>query len=83
MSSDWDLNLATHIEERLYVFGAPFAMFDEFTGHERDLSSLMMAQWGKFIKEQEVDWAQHPKHGYFDINGLVEKDDEAHSHRLV
>lgn len=29
--SDWDLNLATHIEERLYVFGAPFAMFDDFT----------------------------------------------------
>ena len=43
----------------------------------------MMQQWGKFIREQNVDWAQHPKHGYFDIHGLVVKDEEAHSHRLV
>ena len=50
---------------------------------ERDLSRLMMQQWGKFIKDQMVDWAQHPKHGYFDINGLVEKDQEAHAHRFV
>ena len=48
---------------------------------ERDLSILMMAQWGKFIRDQEVDWLEHPHHAYFDINGLIEKEEEAHSHR--
>ena len=82
IQSDWDLNLATHIEERLYTFGGPFAMFDDFTDSERDLSVLMMEQWGKFIKHQTVDWGQHPHHAYFDLNGLSEVDNEAHSHRF-
>lgn len=80
--SDWDLNLATHIEERLYTFGGPFAMFDDFTDKERDLSVTMMEQWGKFIKQQTVDWGQHPHHAYIDLNGLTEIEQEAHSHRL-
>ena len=77
------MNLATHIEERLYTFGGPFAMFDDFTDKERDLSVLMMEQWGKFIKQQTVDWGQHPHHAYFDLNGLTEVENEAHSHRFV
>ena len=81
LKSDWDLNLATHIEERLYTFGGPFAMFDDFTDKERDLSVTMMEQWGKFIKQQTVDWGQHPHHAYFDLNGLTEIEQEAHSHR--
>ena len=81
LKSDWDLNMATHIEERLYTFGGPFAMFDDFTDKERDLSVIMMEQWGKFIKQQTVDWGQHPHHAYFDLNGLTEIEQEAHSHR--
>ena len=77
------MNLATHIEERLYTFGGPFAMFDDFTDKERDLSVLMMEQWGKFIKQQTVDWGQHPHHAYFDLNGLTEVENEAHSHRFA
>ena len=77
------MNLATHIEERLYTFGGPFAMFDDFTDKERDLSVLMMEQWGKFIKQQTVDWGQHPHHAYFDLNGLTEIENEAHSHRFA
>ena len=76
------MNLATHIEERLYTFGGPFAMFDDFTDKERDLSVTMMEQWGKFIKQQTVDWGQHPHHAYFDLNGLTEIEQEAHSHRF-
>lgn len=77
---DWDLNLATHIEERLYTFGAPFAMFDDFTNSERDLSTIMMKQWGNFIREQKVDWTQHPRHAYFDLGGMREMEEEAHFH---
>ena len=58
-------------------------MFDDFTDKERDLSVVMMEQWGKFIKQQTVDWGQHPHHAYFDLNGLTEIEQEAHSHRFL
>ena len=50
---DYDLHQAVHIEERLYIFGAPFAMPDLFTDEERELSRTMMNLWGQFIKEQK------------------------------
>jgi len=49
---DYGLGQAVHTEERLYIFGAPFAMPDEFTDTERELSKTMMAVWGQFVKFQ-------------------------------
>lgn len=52
---DYDLNQAVHIEERLYIFGAPFAMPSKFSDDERELSKTMMSIWGKFISEQRLN----------------------------
>ena len=49
----YDLNEASHGEERLYFFGAPYAMPDKFTDEERNLSQKMMQAWGNFIKYQK------------------------------
>ena len=62
--------MAQHTEERLFLFGAPFAFFDLYSDDERDLSRLMMQQFGKFFRSQTVDWNFNPEHGMFSINGL-------------
>ena len=55
---DWDLNLPVHGEERVFIFGGPFAMFDDFTDQDRDVSKLMMSQIGEFVRSQTVSWSQ-------------------------
>ena len=52
--SDWDLNLATHIEERLYVFGAPFVMFHDFT--DGKVSWKLLTH--KFCQKQTVNMSE-------------------------
>ena len=54
--------MAQHTEERLFLFGAPFAFFDLFSDEERDLSRQMMHQFGKFFHTQTVDWNFNPEH---------------------
>ena len=75
-----DLKMAQHTEERLFLFGAPFAFFDSYSDAERDLSRLMMQQFGKFFRTQSVDWNSNPEHGLFNIYGLENIPQEAHSH---
>lgn len=75
-----DLKMAQHTEERLFLFGAPFAFYEKFSDDERDLSRLLMQQFGKFFRSQSVDWEPYPEHGIFDIDGLENVAQEAHSH---
>ena len=51
--SNNDLGQAVHVEERLYIFGAPFVLPDKFTDAERRLSKTVMSLWGQFIREQK------------------------------
>ena len=44
---------AIHGDDRVFLFGAPFAMRDRFSDKERDFSKLAMKTWGKFIKTQK------------------------------
>ena len=72
--------MAQHTEERLFLFGAPFAFFGLFSDKERDLSRQIMQQFGKFFHTQTVDWNSYPEHGMFVKAGLEKVPQEAHSH---
>ena len=77
---DWDLNLPVHGEERIFIFGGPFAMFDDFTKKDRDVSVLMMSQIGQFVRDQTVSWSTFPNSAH--INTFVRDDpQEPHMHR--
>ena len=55
---EWDLNLPVHGEERVFIFGGPFAMFEDFSDQDRNVSKLMMSQIGEFVKNQVVSWSE-------------------------
>jgi len=76
---DWDLNLPVHGEERVFIFGGPFAMFDDFKKKDRDVSVLMMSQIGLFVRDQTVSWSPFPSSAH--ISTFVRDDpQEPHMH---
>ena len=74
---DWDLNLPVHGEERVFIFGGPFAMFDDFTDQDRDVSMLMMDQIGQFVRQQSVQWSPFPRSAQIKSE-IIDEEQEPH-----
>lgn len=74
---EWDLSLPVHGEERVFIFGGPFAMFDAYTDQDRDVSVLMMDQIGQFVHHQRVQWSPFPRSAQITTK-IIDEEQEPH-----